>query len=212
MGRTGKPTHRPHEHGPQVFRRGRWWAADLRPWNPAALGIAQRPTLRDPDHPAWPHEGKRTEFEDVARRWAWQYVDRLRADEHRRQTGRRARAPELGSAIDRYLRHREHTVEFRTWRADTTMLNHLRAWLGEKAPADAADTAELQEWFDDRLAQGYEATTLQRYLYTLYGFYDWLERPEIPKGVVLPNPGQSDARAWSDDEIGALRKAAARLG
>ena len=54
------PMPKPAELGPRVYRKGRWWQVDLRPWRYG------RPTMRNPKHPGWPDTGERTELQDVA--------------------------------------------------------------------------------------------------------------------------------------------------
>ena len=204
VGRT-KPTHRPHEHGPQVFRRGRYYAADLRPWK------GGRPTLRDPAARGWPREGKKTEFEDVARRWAWKYVDQSLDRDHREQTGRPAKAERFSSAKARYLVHRGRQIEMNTLQADGTALNHLETLVGEARPTDRVGLRELQAWFDARLDEGYKPMTLERYRLSMVAFFAWTGGPNPAEGVQLPEQDGRDARAWNDDEITALRKAADTL-
>lgn len=74
-----------------MFRRGRYWHADLRPWS------GGRVPLRDPKAKGWPLKGERTEDEDVARRWAWAYVDRDAAGSLR-DAARRRRADAVADA------------------------------------------------------------------------------------------------------------------
>lgn len=205
MGRT-KSTHHPHKHGPQVFRRGRYYAADLRPWK------GGRPTLRDPGSQGWPHEGDKTEDEDEARRWAWRYVDALRGEQRARREGRPPKAETVAVARERYLRHRGRQVEMNTLGADLTALNHLEAYVGEGRRTDRITPEELQRWFDARLDQGYKASTLERYRLSMSAFFAYLQGPNPAGKVELPRSEERDARPWSDDELEQIRRAADKLG
>lgn len=210
MARTGKPTHRPHEHGPQLIRRGRWWAADLRPWNPQKAGLALRPTLRDPNHPGWPKRGDKTEDEAEARRWAWKYVDYLNDTHKRRRAGKGPRVPRLHQAIEDYTRHRERTQELNTVQADGTALNHLKAHVGNPY-ADAITPEMLQPWFDARLDEDYKPSTLERYRLSLSAFFDWLGSYNPAREIALATSDERDAKAWDDDELADLREAADKV-
>ena len=77
-GSTHRPD-RPHELGPSLFRRRRWWAADLRPWG------GGRMTLRDPGADGWPDDGARTDDLETAGRWMWAYVGYYRGERKRRE-------------------------------------------------------------------------------------------------------------------------------
>src|SRR5690606_38475834 len=91
-GRRHERPHRPHELGPRLFRRGRWWAADLRPWG------GGRVTLRDPRARGWPRKGERTEHRDIAEKWKWAYVEYAQSEARARQLGIRDDQRTLGDA------------------------------------------------------------------------------------------------------------------
>lgn len=196
--------HRPHELGPRLFRRGSWWAADLRPWE------GGRVTLRDPDAVGWPDAGQRTRERAAADRWRWSYVEHLEELARRARLGlpplRRFRT--LGEARDRYLRHRETAVEPNTVASDRTVLMHLIEFAGAGAPIAALRPAMLQELVDRRLREGYAPTTVDGIARTLATFAKWVGVPHLLEGVVLPKPGRQDTRTWEADELDRIRKAA----
>jgi len=203
VARTRRPTR---THGPQVFPRGRYYAADLRRWK------GGRPTLRDPKHPGWPDEGEQTQFLDVAERWALAYVDYYEDALHRRQRGKAPRGQALGLAVERYMRHRERLMEANTLQADRTALGHLVAWIGADEVTSSITTATVQEWFDARLDDHYKPSTLERYRLSMSAFFRHTG-PHVPTdGVVLPKPEGRDARPWTDAEMVRLRAAADELG
>lgn len=183
----------PIADGPRLFRRGRWWAVDLRPWGGA------RPTLRDPAHP----KGERTEFKDVARAWAEAWVAKLTRQTHDRQRGIKPRRP-LKAAVEEYLRHRQSTVERNTWTSDTTALGHLQEAFGEKRDVHTISQEELQAWFNDR-ASTYSPTTLQTYRAHMQGFFGWLGRPI--ERIELLKRNQEDPDALTDAEIAEVLSA-----
>ena len=201
-GRRAERAHRPHELGPRLFRRGRYWAADLRPWD------AGRPTLRDPLHPAWPHQGERTEDRAVAEQWKWAYV-RLELDTARRRQLKLGPRPRpLGEAIDEHLEHREASVERSTRDSSRTALGHLRAWFGEEIRTDRVVTDSLQPLVDNLVRRNYAATTIDVYVRTIRVFFRWLGGHDPTGGIVVPNPGRTDLEIWSDADLVRVREAA----
>jgi integrase len=199
--------HRPHELGPRLFRRGRWWAADLRPWRDG-----HRPTLRDPDAAGWPTRGERTDHREVALRWALAYVDHLRGLTRRRHLKLRPDAKPLDVAIAEYLAHRERTVEPFTVRNDRATLTVHLLDIPDAAnlTTEEVTTEALQALFD-RLAANYRRTTLHRYRANLAAFFGWAGQTgdaNPARGVVLRELADVDARAWDDTELTELRRAA----
>lgn len=176
----------PLADGPRLFRRGRWWAADLRPWGGA------RPTLRDA-------RGERTELKDVARVWAEGYVAKLRNATHDRQRGISPKRP-LKAAVKEYLEHRRSTVEHNTWASDQVVTGHLLDAFGNR-DAHSIGQDELQGWFDAR-ASTYAGTTLELYRIHMRTFFRWVGRP-IEKPT-LRKRHQGDPDALSDAEVTAL--------
>lgn len=196
--------HRPDELGPRVFRRGRWWSVDLRPWG------GGRPTLRNPADGGWPKRGERTEDQEVAERWRWDYLALIRGEKRRRQLGLPPPPRLLEDVVSRYLDHRRNTVEPATLNADRAALKHLRIWFPDATTADVT-TARLQELFDFRRGQGYAATTLRTMRISLSAFFGWLGGPNPAAGIALPKVGKRDVRAFSDAECGALLDASVRV-
>ena len=188
--------HKPWEIGPRIWRRGRWWAVDLRYCGQG------RPTMRNPRHPHWPSSGERTEIQEVAERWRWSYLD-LSRDQHRaRVLGERAER-RLGTAIEEYAEHRARSVEPRTWAGDQTALRHLQ----DHYPSSASvETVEPQRMADALLDQGYKPSTVSQYMTSLRSLWGWLGLP-FP-AVTLPRPGSTDVRYWTDTEVMRLREAA----
>lgn len=166
--------------------------------------------IRDPKHPNWPDEGERTEFEDVAREWAWAYVRALQARKHARQRGEPAPTPELGKAVPEFLRHREATRAENTWASDKSVLNNLLRYYGStKHLAELTDDA-VQRWVDDRVRQGYKPATMRQYVQTVRVMMEWagLEPPEV---TIRETGDEWEAVALTDPEIRALRRQADRM-
>lgn len=210
-GAPAQRPHRPRELGPRVFRRGRWWWADLRPWG------QERTALRDPRAPGWPARGERTEYEDVARRWAWDYVDRVDAVARRRQLGRRAPAPPLARAVDDYLAHRRDVARVapNTVANDATFLRaHLLPALGHARAAASIDTADLERLFDGLARQGYAPSSILRYRHAAAAFCAWAigaGGAAVARAVAVADVEHRDARWWGDEELAELRLAADRF-
>ena len=189
--------HRPHELGPRLFRRGRWWGIDLRPY-----GYGRR-TMRDPRHPGWPDQGERTELQDIAEEWKWQYVQWCHT-----QARRRALSPPkvklLGEVVEQFLAHRQHHVARQTLINDRAALNHLLDDFGPHTPIEAVKPQRTI----DRLLGSTMASTARTYAKYLSSFYTWLE---LPYKVKLPKEQPRRAVCWSEDQITAIRAAAGNL-
>lgn len=196
--------HRPDELGPRIFDRGRWKAADLRPWG------GGRPTLRDPRAPGWPKRGDRTEDGETARRWAWAYVDHYRGAAKRAHLGLPGDSERLDEAVRRYLRHSERMdAAPRTVEGRTTILGHLEDHFGGDALIAEIDRAALQRFFNGFIDRGYAATTLRTMLRVASGLFTFLEaEPNPARGVDLPDPPEDDVRDWTDEQAERIRKAA----
>src|SRR5690606_34400044 len=108
-GRRHERPHRPHELGPRLFRRGRWWAADLRPWGGGRI------TLRNPRELGGPDKGGRTGLRDVAEKWKWAYVEWAQGRMRTRLLGMRDDSGTLEGAGEAWIEHRETIVEHNTW-------------------------------------------------------------------------------------------------
>ncbi|MGH2603712.1 MAG: tyrosine-type recombinase/integrase, partial [Dehalococcoidia bacterium] len=199
----GDQGRRPHENGPRLFRRGRWYGADLRPFGGA------RWTLRDPDANGWPDRGERTEDPEVARRWSWAYVDHCRDGARSRHLKLRARAQTVGELRDAYLEHRLNTVEANTVAGDRTLFTNIEDVFGRQCrPADMC-TEDWQELFDRRAAEGYKPGTLRTYRTALGALLRWCGAdPGVAHAIEVPDRGRMDVRAFTEHELERIREAA----
>lgn len=216
MARPGKPSrertrqrpHRPHELGPRIFSRGRWLAADLRPWG------GQRTTLRDPDAPGWPScamRRNRTEEPEVAERWKWAYVDLLRGATRHKHLKLAAPARSLERAVAEYLDHRTDTKEFNTVRNDRVALTAYLLALDDCPTTADVTPAHLQGLFNRLARDGYMPSTVASYHRSIASFFAWVGGANPAAGIELRDAAEHDAEPWSDDELAVLRKAADRL-
>lgn len=207
---------RPHEHGPRLYKRGRYWYADTRPWG------GERTVLRNPKAPGWPDEGEKTEDRDIAERWKWAYVDRLRGETRDRLLGRE-KGRTLGELADAFLEHRENTAIPSTFQATRTCIRRLLHHIGRDVPVsrilaqrtarDPAGFAYLQDMFNAMLARGYAIGTLYTTRDFVSALFGW--------GGVDPNPARKvelpprhqpeDPFAWTDDDLDVLRRVADEL-
>lgn len=206
MAREGRRGRGWHDKPPPVYRRGTHWYVDLRRWNKG------RVVMRDPSHPRWPEKGEKTEYEDVAKEWAVAYLRHHQDRKRRRQTGRPEETPSLSVAIERWLEHREMTVMSGTLETDRAVTNHLLDHFQNTIPLGAIGTSDLQGFFSKMLRRGYKATTLANYYSTTQALFGHFDAKEVLDGVELPDPGEMDARAWTDEEVDELRGAADTLG
>ena len=173
-----------------------------------------RITLRNPKAPGWPNRGDRTQDHDIAQRWAIAYVDLANDDKRRAQLGKAPRYPQLSDAVDSYLDQRERSKAVRTWMGNRAALTtQFVPFVGGDVPLDAIDTALVQRWADRLMTQGYALTTVRFYLKVVRSLCRSASggRLDPTHGVALPEPGERDVHAWSDDEIDRLRKAAEAL-
>lgn len=202
----GSKSNKPHEHGPRLFRRGRWWGADLRPWG------GPRITLRKPGSPGWPKRGERTEDREVAERWKWAYVDAEKDANKRRLLGYGGPPDSLGETLDRWMAHREHTVEEGTYASSGTVQVMMEEYFGRGVPVSDVGAGELQGMFNDLRARGYAISTLVTRKGYLSAFYTWLGiTPNPAVAVDLPAKDRSRAEAWTDGQIETIRGAADKL-
>jgi integrase len=186
--------------------RGRWWAADLRPWG------GGRTTVRDPDAPGWPRTGDRTEDRDIADRWKWAYVDALRVETRRVQLKLGPPARPLDEAIVAYLAHRETVVEPHTVKTDRTALTaHLLGGVAASTSTTDIDPKEIQRIFHGLRRQGYEPSTILHYRDKLSAFFGWLGGPNPMDAIEVPDAPEADAAPWADDELTVLRRTADKL-
>lgn len=194
--------HRPNELGPRLIKRGRWYAADLRPW------AGGRTTLRDPNAQGWPEKGERTESLQVAEKWRWAYVSHLSGIRERRQLGIPDTSKKLRKALDEWLRYRETQVADATWRGNRTAAARLVEEFGPDRPVSHITTAELQAMFDRLLRDGYKRTTLHTERTQMGTFFGWCGGPNPVSGVTLPKPVHRDIFTWTDAELERIRAAA----
>ena len=176
----------PIEDGPRLFKRGRWWAADLRPWGGA------RPTLRDA-------KGERTEFRDVARQWAEGEVAKLQREKHDRQRGIAPKRT-LGTLVEEYLEHRRATQERNTVANDVTATNHLLEAFGEKRAIHTIAEADVQGWFNQR-AKKYAPGTLALFAINMRSFFQWAGREF---SITTIEGHKADPDTLTDDEVTTL--------
>lgn len=207
MGRDSKGgrrerSHRPHLLGPRIFFRGRFAGADLRPWG------GSRQTLRNPDAPGWPKRGDRTEDEETARRWAWAYVDLLRAGTKRRHLGLPGPGTPIAEAARAWLSNVEPPkIADSTWRQRKTWSDALvKAMAGRTV--DDITTEDIQKWLDRLLARNYAISTIHTGRSHLLAFFRDMAEHNPVRDVALPPIPPNDVRAWDDDELEALRDAA----
>ena len=190
-GSGAQKSHTPWLDGSRLWRRGRYYAIDLR-W----LGMG-RPTMRDPSHPAWPEGGHRTESRREAEKWRAAYEERY---------GGRAPVRRLAQVVDAYRVHRARVVEPRTLAGDSTALRHLT---DHYPPLQPVADIEVQVLVNALIDAGYRPSTVRQYVVSLRSFWLWLELP-FPK-VVLPKPVEPDVRYWTDAETMKLRRAAPKI-
>lgn len=164
--------------------------------------------MRDPRHSGWPDEGERTADEQVARRWAWTYLDRMRG-QHRNRMLRRKPSRTLGEAVKAYLERRDRLVEPATVQSDRTALQHLLDAHGAGKRLDRIGAAEVQLVADTLLDRGYKVTTVATYVGQVGGFL--ASHGSKVAGIELPNPGTVDLVAWDEEERDRIRWAAARV-
>lgn len=202
--------HRPHELGPRIVWRGRWAAADLRPWG------GGRVTLRNPSARGWPDRGGRTEDEETARRWSWAYVDLYREGRKREQLGLRAKSRPIGPLREKWIAHRERQKRARkTIEGGSTATGHLQDWIGKDTPIEDVDARTLQSLFDSFLDAGYRPSTLDTMRRQLSSFFEFAEiapNPAARGKIELPDQTWSDARAWTNEEILRIRNHADQIG
>lgn len=208
-GRNDQRPHRPHELGPRVFRRGRWFAADLRPWD------GGRPTLRNPSARGWPDRGSRTEDSETARRWAWAYVDHYRDEQKRKHLGLSQKSRPLGPAALEWIRHRERQKKSaKTIEGGTTAIGHLEDYLGPDHAIEEITSAVLQEFFNSFLDAGYAVTTLDTMRRHFSSFFGWARiepNPASRPRLDMPDMPEWEARDWSNEDLVRIRAAANKI-
>src|SRR3990167_2569334 len=125
-GRKKQRAHKPAQLGPRVYRKGRHYQADLRPWDGGRIAI------RNPNDPGWPWSGERTEDEDIARKWVWAHLEYVRDGIRRHQLGQPPRPRKLSAAYQAFEEHRRTTVSENTQGTDRTANLHLLTALGDR--------------------------------------------------------------------------------
>jgi integrase len=202
---TKHRAHKPHEHGPRLEQRGRYWTADLRPWQ------GQRYTaLRDPQDPAWPHAGERTEDRDTAARWGWEYVALHRGEARARAYGV-GQPRRLGEALAAYSEHRERTVSEQTRKVQAAALRELLERFGPQKLVHQIGPQDVQSMLDELHEADYKPNTLLSNANALSGFFRWVGGPNPAASLQLPDVATPDEPyAWADADIQALRDKAER--
>lgn len=203
----GKRKHRPHKPeqlGPRVIRVGRWYRCDLRPWG------GGRPTMRDPKTAGWPDRGERTADLEVARRWAWAYLDLVRSA-HRTRVLALPKDRRLADAVRRYLDHRRTSFEKATWSADRTALNHLLAAVAAHRAVHSIESSEIQEIVEDLLRREYQPSTVFTYRKCWQTFFRWCGPHDPVPGTKLGELHRPDVRSFDATEMVRLRTAADRV-
>jgi integrase len=197
----------PKRAGPRLERRGNTpsWTADLRPF-----GGRRYTVLLDPSHPEWPLRGRRTEDEEQARLWSWQYVERLT---HGALSGRPAERVELSVATEAFLSHRRATMASGTVATSKTAVTRLLEWFGGSVAVGEITAKALQSKVDGMSRAGYASGTIHTNVQSMGAFFDYATRTYGIKhnpahGLVLPAMAPPDAEAWGDETLPILRKAA----
>jgi integrase len=225
-GKKKQRPHRPHDLGPRVYREpgSRWFKIDLRPWG------LPRMTLRDPEAPGWPDRGARTESQETAEQWKWEYLGDIHRGERRRVLSLGPEPRRLGEAVDAFLAHRRATVERATFINSRSAAVHLLEAFGRIRLTSTVEGAHLQELVTELLDRGYEPTTLDTYVRSWRLFFEWChfgmcgvklrtsvsrrrlaEFYDPTEGVTLPKPGRVDVITLSDAEIPEVMRAARKV-
>ncbi|MEE8551429.1 MAG: site-specific integrase [Gemmatimonadota bacterium] len=164
--------------------------------------------MRNPQAQGWPKRGDRTEIEEVAHKWKWDYLALIHDEGRRDGLGLRKPYPTLADGTERYLMHRMNTVERMTWSADRTAVNHLRDRFPLKQHMDRIAPDDVQTFVGEMLAQGYKPSTLGTYiaswrrLFARFGDYDPCADLE------LPNPGTTDVATFDAHDVERILDAA----
>lgn len=189
--------HLPHELGPRVYRSGRWFHIDLRPWG---LG---RPTMRNPKDVGWPASGRRTESRKVANAWRRLYWDFVKTEHEREMLGD-AKPTKLVEAIEEYLKHRKATVALETLRNDRQAMRQL-----QKDFRGSVHEINPQKTINRLLTEGRAPNTVATHAAFLSSFFRWLGKPYK---VTLPKTQRADVKVWDTSEIKKIREAAKTEG
>ena len=197
--------HRPDRLGPRVFARGRWMAIDLRPWD------GGKPTMRNPKAAGWPAKGERTESPEIAERWKWAYVDHFQQIAKARALGKAAKAPVFSAAMDEYLEERSHTIAPNTWQNDRTGLRLLVSKYGADTRMDEVTPDMARKW-TLQLVRRYQASTVRQYMTAIRQFFAWAKVADPFADVQMPTVENTEARAWTDEELQVVRGVASGMG
>lgn len=195
-------SHTPHRLGPRVWKRGRYQYCDLRPWG------GPKTVMRNPKAEGWPAQGDKTEDEDIARKWAWEYVAYYRDGIRRNLLGLGPRPKKLKDATQEFLDHRAVIVEPNTWSSDRTAVAHLIEWFTESAKTTDITSDGLQKLVNERLRAGYAVGSMRTFLTSVGPFMKFVGLDGIVGQIVLPKRAKADVHAWTDSELKRIRKAA----
>lgn len=163
--------------------------------------------MRNPKADGWPAQGAKTEDEDIARKWAWDYVAYYRDGIRRNLLGLGPRPKKLEDAIQEFLDHREVVVEPNTWSSDRTAMAHMQDWFKNAKTTDIT-AGEIQKFVNARVKAGYAIGSIRTLLTSVGPFLKFVGLEGLASGIELPNREVVEAHAWSDEQIDDLRKAA----
>lgn len=204
MARTKRKQPKIHERGPRLEKRGRYWTADLRPWQGPRYTA-----IRNPRDPAWPHDGERTEDADTAAEWSWKYVALYRDDARNRQQGLPS-PRRISAALVTYHEHRTRTTSERTPISQAAALNALGERFGERL-SHQVQPKDVQAMVNELVSGGYATNTITANVAAWSAFFKWCGGPNPATDLTLPEPDAPDEPyAWTDADIQALRDKAER--
>lgn len=162
--------------------------------------------MRDPRHPAWPDQGERTELEEVASRWVWDYLDLVRQEHLERVTGTsRRRSKPLGRAVQEFIDARALTMSPATVANNRAVLMRLVDAVGASTPISRLTVQHAQSLIDGLLQAGYRPYTVHVYGLVLSSFWREIGRPGLAQQLTTPGRDRADVRVLTDAEIDACR-------
>jgi integrase len=204
---TPERAHRPDELGSVIFKRGPFYAIDLR-W----LG-GGRPTMKNPDAPGWPEYGERTDNAVTARRWRSRYEEYFEAGDHLNGRSNLRKFDSLGVAADAFIEDRaaQHGNTSSTVSGTRTAMKHLQSWFGSAKNPRHISGMELQERVNKLAVGGYEPLTIHGYVQHIELFFDWMGGYNPAVGLKLPQAVKKLKEAWLEGARANIRRAAVEL-
>lgn len=201
MDRRKHRPHLPHELGPRVYRAGRFWKCDLRPWGGGRVAV------RNPKDPGWPDAGERTEDEAVARKWAWSHLEYVMGETRDRQLGK-AKGKPLRTTLDAYREHQRRTLAPTTYTTARAPLQALLEAFGD-VPITKVRPEKLQKMLDALSDAGFRPRTVEFQKKTWSRFFNWAGDYNPAKDLTLPNMSEAEViHAWSYEQWMRVRKRA----